>query len=41
MNPKQEEKREVWRQRVAEHERVGQPVRAYCRELGIREHTFY
>lgn len=41
MNQKQGEKREVWRQRIAEQEEGSQPVRAYCRERGIGEHTFY
>ncbi len=41
MNQKQEEKPEVWRQRITEHEKGSQPVRAYCREHGIGEHTFY
>lgn len=41
MDQKQEEKRDVWRQRIAEQEKGSQPVRAYCRERGIGEHTFY
>ncbi len=32
---------QYWRERVAEHERSGRPVRRFCREQGIGEHSFY
>ena len=38
---KQAERRELWRQRVAQQERSGQTVRAFCREHKLQEHTFY
>jgi len=38
---KQTERRELWRQRIAEQKNSGQTVRAFCREGGIAEHTFY
>ena len=33
--------REYWRGWVAEQERTNQPVRAFCRERRIGEHSFY
>jgi len=41
MNQRQAEKREEWRQRIAEQERSGVSVRAYCEQHGIAEHSFY
>jgi hypothetical protein len=38
---KQEERRELWRQRIAEQENGGQSVRAYCGERGLKEPAFY
>jgi len=36
---KQAERRELWRQRIAEQKNSGQTVRAYCRERGLAEHA--
>lgn len=33
--------REFWRGLVVEQERSGKPVRAFCRERGVGEHSFY
>ena len=42
MAKKQEEKRsEYWRQMVAEHERSGLPVRGFCEQAKVNEHSFY
>lgn len=41
MRRKSDERRELWRERVALQERGGQSVRAFCRELGVAEHAFY
>lgn len=38
---KAEQRREQWRQRIAEQESSGQSIRAYCRERGLPEHAFY
>ena len=38
---KAEQRRELWRQRIAQEETSGQSIRAYCRELGLKEHDFY
>ena len=38
---KAEQKRELWRQRIAQQESSGQSVRAYCRGRGLQEHAFY
>jgi transposase-like protein len=38
---KNEERRELWRQRIAQQGQSGQSVRAYCNEQGIGEHSFY
>ena len=40
-SPKQSERREVWRQRIAEQKDGGQTVRVFCRERGFSEHSFY
>lgn len=41
MKPKQVERRELWRQRIAQQEKAGQPIRTFCRERGLNEHLFY
>jgi transposase-like protein len=38
---KAEQKRELWRQRIAQQESSGQSIRAYCRGGGLHEHAFY
>jgi hypothetical protein len=38
---KQEQRRELWRQRIAEQETGGQSIRAYCDERGLKEPAFY
>ena len=38
---KQEQRRELWRQRIAQQESSGQSIRAYCRGRGLQEHAFY
>ena len=39
--PKQQERHEFWRQRIAQQESSGQSVRAFCRKHGLNEHSFY
>jgi transposase-like protein len=41
MNKAQEGRQEYWKQVIAEQEKSGQSVRAYCREHGIGEHSLY
>lgn len=41
MSTKQEQRREQWRQRIAEQERSGQSIHAYCGERGLKESAFY
>ena len=41
MSTKQEQRRELWRQRIAEQENSGQSIRAYCRERELKESAFY
>jgi transposase-like protein len=41
MKPKQAERRELWRQRIAQQEKASQPIRTFCRERGLNEHQFY
>lgn len=41
MSTKQEQRREQWRQRIAEQESSGQSIRAYCGERGLKESAFY
>lgn len=36
-----ETKREYWSRLIAEQEASGQKARAFCRERGIAEHSFY
>lgn len=38
---KQAEARELWSERIAEQEASGLSIRAYCKEHGIGEHSFY
>jgi len=35
------DKERVWRERIAEQQRGGESVRAFCRERGLRETSFY
>jgi enamine deaminase RidA (YjgF/YER057c/UK114 family) len=40
MAKKQEAKRsEYWQQMVGEHERSGLPVRTFCEQAGLNEHS--
>lgn len=41
MSTKQEQRRELWRQRIAEQKSSGQSIRAYCRERELKESAFY
>lgn len=41
MSGKSEERREAWRQKIAQQEQSGQSVRAFCKEQGVREPAFY
>jgi len=41
MRGKQEERRELWRQRITQQEKTGQGVRSFCEERGINENAFY
>ena len=41
MSTKQEQRRELWCQRIAEQENSGQSIRTYCRERELKEHAFY
>ena len=41
MSQKAEQRRELWRQRIAQQESSGQSIRAYCRGHGLTEHAFY
>ena len=38
---KAEQRRELWRERIAQQEAGGQSIPAYCRERGLKEHAFY
>jgi Transposase len=38
---KQEQRRELWRQRIAQQEISGQSVRVFCRKHGLTEAAFY
>jgi hypothetical protein len=40
-SPEQRERRELWRQRVAQQKNSGQTVRAFCREHKFSEYSFY
>jgi hypothetical protein len=39
--PKQPERREQWRQRIAEQQASGKSVRAFCGDHKLSEHSFY
>jgi hypothetical protein len=39
--PKQPQRRELWRQRIAQQEASGQSIRAFCRDQKLSEHSFY
>jgi hypothetical protein len=41
VSTKQEQRRELWRQRIAEQETGGQSIRAYCGERELKESAFY
>jgi len=41
MGQKQEQRYEEWRQRIAQQEASHQSVRAFCRDHGLNQHTFY
>jgi hypothetical protein len=41
VNSKQEQRRELWRQRIAEQEKSGRPVSVFCREQSLSEATFF
>jgi len=41
VSTKQEQRRELWRQRIAEQEGSGQSIRAYCGERELKESAFY
>jgi hypothetical protein len=41
VNSKQVQRRELWRQRIAELEKSGRPVSVFCREQSLNEATFY
>ena len=41
MSTKQEQRRELWRKRIAEQESSGQSIRAYCGERELKESAFY
>lgn len=41
MSGKQEERRALWRQKIAAQEKSGQSVRAFCSEQGLGEHSLY
>lgn len=41
MSTKQEQRRELWRQTIAQQETSGQSIRAYCHGRGLKEHAFY
>ena len=37
----QEQRRELWRQKIAQQETSGQSVRVFCRKQGLTEPAFY
>src|SRR5436305_7938233 len=41
MGKVQVERQEYWQQVIAQQEKSGQSVRAFCRERGIGEHSLY
>lgn len=36
-----EQRRELWRQRIAQQQKSGQPVSVFCRDQGLSEAPFY
>jgi Flp pilus assembly protein TadD len=40
MKGKQEERRELWHQRITEQEKTRQRVRSFCEERGLNENAF-
>jgi len=38
---KAEQRRELWRRRIAQQETSGQSIRAYCRGRDLPEHAFF
>jgi hypothetical protein len=40
-SPKQSERRELWRHRIAQQQESGQTVRAFCLQHQLKEHSFY
>jgi len=38
---KQGERRQFWRELIGSQKRSGKSIRAYCRDRGVREHSFY
>jgi hypothetical protein len=41
VNSKQEQRRELWRQGIAEQEKSGRPVSVFCRDQSLSEATFF
>lgn len=41
MNRRQEQRRELWRQIIAQQGQSGQSIRAFCKSHGVGEHSFY
>ncbi len=41
MSTKAKQRRELWRQRIAQQETSGQSIRAYCLGQGLKQHAFY
>ncbi|HXE14851.1 MAG TPA: hypothetical protein VN633_22180 [Bryobacteraceae bacterium] len=41
MKKKQRERQEYWRFVIAEQEASGKPIRDFCRQRNLREHSFY
>ena len=41
MSSRQEERREVWRPKIAQQEQSGQSIRAFCKEQRVSEPSFY
>ena len=41
MKKKQSERQEYWRVVIAEQEASGRPIRDFCRERNLTEHSFY
>ena len=41
MSTKREQRRELWRQTIAQQKTSGQSIRAYCQGRGLKEHAFY